>query len=454
MTEPASETPPGPVASDAHGSPRRRRRLLFWLAIAVGGLLLCVLLVVAAWLLFVPGDIPEVDDGDLLLAEESIPEEENGYTLLEQACAALDTTEEFGWSFDLLDSAPDELDESESEEVEELRSSGWVESVLEINREALTLVEKACSRPRMRLPLGFDGPFSEITTLSRLLLLRSWELRGHGRDEESLADILMLLRLGRMLRGGRGPLITHVVGAFFVGRAHVELRESLEVFDLSCTRLRELAGSLDTPAEIQQSFADALRGDYSLFRRIVEEFAGGDRNVDLDLSPFEQRISRLLLQPNRTRQVLADQLRRPIQTRDRHYSKMLLPEMPEELTHEDKLKAILSGNPVGIVFLAAFMPAVETAARKKCHATISLHATRIHLALACYQQEHGELPPDLEALVPDYLDAVPLDDFDGKPMRYSAEKKIVYSVGRDLIDSGGEEGFSTGEGDHVYPIGF
>ena len=59
------------------------------------------------------------------------------------------------------------------------------------------------------------------------------------------------------------------------------------------------------------------------------------------------------------------------------------------------------------------------------------------LALKCYHLEHGALPETLAALVPQYLDAVPLDDFDGKPIRYSRERRTVYSIGRDLVDSGG-----------------
>ena len=68
-----------------------------------------------------------------------------------------------------------------------------------------------------------------------------------------------------------------------------------------------------------------------------------------------------------------------------------------------------------------------------------LQATRTILALRAYQLTHGQLPGDLNALVPEFLEAVPLDDFDGKPLRYSARKKIVYSVGKNLKDDGGDD---------------
>ena len=51
----------------------------------------------------------------------------------------------------------------------------------------------------------------------------------------------------------------------------------------------------------------------------------------------------------------------------------------------------------------------------------------------------GKLPETLDALVPEYIDAVPADDFDGQPMRYSPEKKLIWSVNENLEDDGGDD---------------
>ena len=70
----------------------------------------------------------------------------------------------------------------------------------------------------------------------------------------------------------------------------------------------------------------------------------------------------------------------------------------------------------------------------------------LHLGgvLAVCSPATSHLPATLEALVPDYLPAVPRDPFDGQPFRYSAEKRIVYSVGENLTDDGGDEGRERG----------
>jgi len=99
----------------------------------------------------------------------------------------------------------------------------------------------------------------------------------------------------------------------------------------------------------------------------------------------------------------------------------------------------LSGNMTGQIFYYMMMPALANSLATKSKGDVQLQATRTILALRAYQLTHGKLPPDLNALVPEFLEAVPVDDFDGQPLRYSAEKKIVYSVGKNLKDDGGDD---------------
>lgn len=78
---------------------------------------------------------------------------------------------------------------------------------------------------------------------------------------------------------------------------------------------------------------------------------------------------------------------------------------------------------------------------------LSAHARYIALvratiaAIACerYRIANGKWPETLEALVPTYLDAVPLDPYTGKPLLYRvlSDGAVVYSVGRNMIDDGG-----------------
>ncbi len=62
------------------------------------------------------------------------------------------------------------------------------------------------------------------------------------------------------------------------------------------------------------------------------------------------------------------------------------------------------------------------------------------LAVKRYQLRHAAYPPELAALVPEFLPSVPRDPVDGKPLRYQSIGKtfLLYSVGNDGVDNGGD----------------
>ncbi len=69
-----------------------------------------------------------------------------------------------------------------------------------------------------------------------------------------------------------------------------------------------------------------------------------------------------------------------------------------------------------------------------------LRSTHAGLAVERFRMATGRFPDSLDALVPEYLDAVPVDPFDGKPLRLATTEKgiVIYSVFDNLIDDGGD----------------
>ena len=63
----------------------------------------------------------------------------------------------------------------------------------------------------------------------------------------------------------------------------------------------------------------------------------------------------------------------------------------------------------------------------------------IALSLAGYHADHSAYPVELQALVPKYLDKVPLDPFTQKPLVYKrqGEGYILYSVSANMHDDDG-----------------
>jgi hypothetical protein len=66
---------------------------------------------------------------------------------------------------------------------------------------------------------------------------------------------------------------------------------------------------------------------------------------------------------------------------------------------------------------------------------------RTALAIERYRLATGEVPSQLETLVPRYLERVPIDPFDGNPIRYRHTEPgyILYSILEDGQDNGGRE---------------
>jgi hypothetical protein len=84
-----------------------------------------------------------------------------------------------------------------------------------------------------------------------------------------------------------------------------------------------------------------------------------------------------------------------------------------------------------------------------------VEAARVAVALERFRLANADVPEDLPALVPRYLDAVPDDPYDGSPLRYRrrAEGYVVYSVGDDLMDDHGTpREKADGPGDIVFRV--
>ena len=73
----------------------------------------------------------------------------------------------------------------------------------------------------------------------------------------------------------------------------------------------------------------------------------------------------------------------------------------------------------------------------RLNATVRLLQT--DLAIRLYREEHGQLPAQLNQLVPDYLPTMPLDPYTQQPLIYRPieNKFLLYSVGHDRVDNGG-----------------
>jgi hypothetical protein len=118
----------------------------------------------------------------------------------------------------------------------------------------------------------------------------------------------------------------------------------------------------------------------------------------------------------------------------------------------DKIKAILEHR-----FLAALLlPSLGKAGPKAAAVQVALDQAMLGCALERYRLASGRLPDRLDALVPNFIAALPRDVISGEPYRYrriADQQFVLYSVGWDEVDDGGNPGqavFDQEQGDWVW----
>lgn len=92
--------------------------------------------------------------------------------------------------------------------------------------------------------------------------------------------------------------------------------------------------------------------------------------------------------------------------------------------------------------------------KTNCRSHAYAEGVKTVVALKRFEADKGYLPENLQQLVPEYLNTLPIDPFDGNPLRYSKKDLWVYSVGVNYLDDGGDaEGqysFSCNEEDKCF----
>jgi hypothetical protein len=95
---------------------------------------------------------------------------------------------------------------------------------------------------------------------------------------------------------------------------------------------------------------------------------------------------------------------------------------------------------------ARAIPNFARANQTGVHAETERQMTVAAIALERYRLRHGQLPPRLEALVPEFLSTSPYDPMSAQPLRYRLRPEggfVLYSVGDDGNDDGGDPTPST-----------
>jgi hypothetical protein len=115
---------------------------------------------------------------------------------------------------------------------------------------------------------------------------------------------------------------------------------------------------------------------------------------------------------------------------------------------------LYSGNPNFHSMLSQSVMTMTAVVRRVMAVETAKRTVITAIALKRYQLKHGNYPPNLNALVPEFLSTVPLDPVDGQSLRYRLNADgtfLLYSVGPNGKDDGGNPQLEKGvEGSNFY----
>lgn len=375
----------------------------------------------------------------------------NGYTYLRQFCEEHEADIPENYPVNYMDDYEDWVDYNlyENWDLE------FFEEILEKNNAFMAGMEAAFDLPVFMVdqdlnPDSFLFHFGHMRSYMQLRLLEARVLYLSGQQSEVLHELADLVEELNINMKSGGALIGLLTSVAMNGNLLAELWEFQGCLDLPAEDWRDFAKTYSTAELFPVTVRQVVRQEFQFLQNATKQIAK-EGIIHYDLG-FLSQTSEMEILISRGSQYIGWRENRTVNDIFLVYSEILeqynLPVDQRRFIHAKQIETkpnqkswhiYLNRNPYGQALLSQLLTGVTRALEIVDRSEASASATRISFALQAYAQEKGDLPDSLNALVPDYLAAIPRDPFDGEPMRYSKGKKIVYSVGNDFADQSGSE---------------
>ncbi len=321
------------------------------------------------------------------------------------------------------------------------REMSWAEKekLVRRNEKAFKLLREGFHypyyNPPMRTMTILFPEYSRIRDVCRLLSVDGQIAARRGDYSHAMDSYLDACQAGSMMPKG-APLINMLVGAACEGIGRTRAWEMLDKVDSETARrgtrrvesiLRNHVPFADTLTEEKYSLTSGLA---ELLNRpnwrpsLASLFAGTGSSPPLSILAMRLK----LLTMNR-RKIVADcelYLDQCVALSRKPYSQRKpWPSLPDDM------------------MIGVLLPVFEKADFRAESNRAADGLLCLSFALRAYMLEHGKYPPDLNALIPGYVSALPVDPFaTSGTFRYHLKPGgyVLYSIGPDGKDDGGRPG--------------
>jgi len=378
------------------------------------------------------------------LVPPEIPADQNAATLYVQAFQQMDllgvkVTKRVGeLSHGSGPLTPGELDEARN--------------LLEQGKEALRLLREGTERPQCRFAVDYSGPpfaiqlghLAKVQGGERLLALAVRVNLAEGKPDAAGEDCLRMLALARSPHT-EPTLISMLVEIASTAVSLKQLGGVIDGSDVPPETLRKAASALGD-IEDRGQFIRAMRAERCMGLVMIGEAARnpavlagitavtpfGESNV-----PLSGRVLGFVFSPF----ILNDGLCY-LDVMDRYVELAKEPSWKGKAKVDEVLATLETLSKSWRHPISGFLlPALGRAGSVSDLGVAHKGCAKIAIALRLYRLKNGRYPETVSALVPEFIDKLPVDPFSGKDFIYRTEGRgfIVYSVGSNMKDDGGVE---------------
>jgi len=386
-------------------------------------LFLIIVFVVVGWFFYVTYDV-EVHDEDLICVFTNVPVAKNGYFAIESIFQRIADDEIDLSDFSLTNGVPSE------------RSMAELPAFLAQHSDILEKFYSVAEYPRYQYPIDEDvsifeqetGPVAGLCSLENLSLYNIEYLIRQGREEEALNCLTSHLRVGQMVQNDAKSLIDGIIGFGMHNQALGRLVEYLSEGVFPENRRPSLSALLVAVRD-GSDWQRMAKAEYSSSKEICASTVDTLRTNLPSITPA--RMVKVFYNESRTLKPMAQYYHEMLESfcdPDVQVSFPLID--PEKVSALDWFRLYASGNIAGHLVHLIIIPSIMNVNMSVLEQRSRAGLIELYLASWKYYDEQGELPDELNLLVPEYLSELPVDPFGkGAGFLYDPVRKEIYSAG-------------------------
>jgi hypothetical protein len=324
-------------------------------------------------------------------------------------------------------------------------------AVLATNKALLDLLHSASAFTNSRYPIdlrqGFNVPLPHLARLKGSIQLVAAEAllnASRGESEKALATLRAAGAIADSL--AEEPLLisqlVRIAGWAIVSKRCELILNGAVLSDDQLTTLQRLFSEAERPDTMARGLGGERASGLSIFmgsKDLIQLFGGANSPPALK----DRMRASLYLGFLRATGILQKDKAFYLDVMSTNIAAAEAP-FPERFTLSQQAStAALSPPNRMCIFSMMLLPALGKSIQRDCDHTARIRTTQTAIAIERFRRAHnGNLPADLNELIPTYLPSIPRDPFDGQPLRFKrrATGYVVYSIGSDLHDDGGNEG--------------